>query len=201
MKKSLWSILVMLCIATSSLVAQIQFNPQIGVNFTDLSADPRAILGINFETKGEAGIMLGADFRFGTRFYIQPGLFVVGSKTVYSFDNGVIVDEAEITRYGAKLKGQLGYKIIDDEFKLRVSAGPSYDFQLSLDDDDSPVFNEDEFNTGIFGIDAAIGVDILFLTAEVGYLWALSNTFDEDLFENEPKYQSIYFTVGIVIGD
>lgn len=201
MKNALWSIIGILGLASSSLVAQIQFNPQIGLNFTDLSADPRAILGVNFETQGEAGIMLGADFRFGERFYIQPGLFVVGSKTVYSFDSGVIVDESEITRYGAKLKGQLGYKIIDDEFKLRVSAGPSYDFQLSLDDNESPYFDEGEFKTGIFGIDAAVGIDVLFLTAEVGYCWALSDTFDENLFENKPKYQTIYFTVGVVFGD
>jgi len=200
MKKFIYSILVMLCIATTSLVAQIQFNPQIGVNFTDLSVDPSVGLGQNFETEGEAGLMLGVDFRFGERFYIQPGLFVVGSKVVYSID-GVISGESEITRYGAKLKGQLGYKIIDDEFKLRVSGGPSYDFQLSLDDEGSIYFNEDEFKTGIFGIDAAVGVDILFLTAEVGYSWALTDTFDEDFFENKPKYQSIYFTLGVVIGE
>lgn len=182
---------------TTSLVAQVQFNPQIGVNFTDLSVEPQDIIGIDLKTQGKAGILGGADLRFGNTFYIQPGLFVMGSKIAYSVNN----DEYEITRYGAKLKGLVGLKFGDSGFRFRVMGGPSYDFQLSINGENNPFFDEDEFKKGIFNFDAGVGVDVLFLTAELGYSWALSDTFDESLFANKPRYETIYFTVGIVLGE
>jgi hypothetical protein len=181
--------------------SQLQVNPQIGVTFTDLNVEPRSELGIEIETEGKAGLLIGADVRLGGKLYVQPGLFVIGTKTVYSYDNGVIVDSREITRYGAKLKGFVGYKLIDNNFRLRVMGGPSYDFQLSLDNDGSPTFDEDQFRSGIFNLDAAVGVDVLFLTAELGYSWAFTETFDEDFFENKPRYRTFYATVGFVIGN
>ena len=79
--------------------------------------------------------------------------------------------------------------------------GPSYDFQLSINGENNPFFDEDEFKKGIFNLDAGVGIDVLFLTAELGYSWALFDTFDESLFENKPRYETIYFSVGIVLGE
>ena len=201
MKTIQWSIVVILCLAASSLIAQLQINPQLGVGFTDLNTEPRDVFGVELDTEGKAGIVAGVDLRIGGKFYVQPGLFVMGSKTVYRFDDGVIFDQSEITRYGAKLKGLLGLKLIDSIFKLRVMGGPTYDFELGLRSENNPYFDEDEFRAGIFGLDVGVGVDVLFLTAELGYNWALSKTFDDGLFTNEPRYETIYFTVGMVIGN
>jgi len=194
--------LAMLIVFTSlTTLAQIQLNPQIGITYSDLSVNPQSDLGILLNTEGKAGFLVGADLRIGGQFYIQPGLFVIGTKTVYTYDNGVIIDKSEITRYGAKLKGLIGYKLIDNNFKLRVMGGPTYDFELSLNADDNPYFDEDKYKSGIFNLDAAVGVDILFLTAEVGYSWAFTETFDENFFDNKPRYRTFYATVGIVIGN
>jgi hypothetical protein len=196
MNRILLSLLFALGAATSGF-AQLQFNPQIGVNFTDVKVDLDDLVGIDPKTQSKAGVLVGADLRIGEQFYIQPGLFVIGSKIVYEFDT----DEYEITRYGAKLKGLLGYKLIDDAFRLRVMAGPTYDFKLGINSEDNPYFDEDDFKNGIFNLDAAIGIDVVFLSAEVGYSWAFTETFDQDFFDNKPRYETIYFTLGLVFGE
>ncbi|HLF63937.1 MAG TPA: outer membrane beta-barrel protein [Saprospiraceae bacterium] len=196
MKKVMWSLVVILCIATAPLVAQFQINPQIGVNYTDVDVELSDI-GVNPKTHSKAGVLAGVDLRLGTKVYVQPGLFVIGSKIGYNFGT----DEYEITRYGAKLKALLGLKLIDSAFRLRVMGGPSYDFQLGLNGDDNPYFDKEDFKKGIFNIDAGVGIDVLFLTAELGYSWAFTETFDENFFDNKPRYESIYFTVGIVLGE
>jgi hypothetical protein len=197
MKAYAWYLVLSAFIISTPLAAQFQLNPQIGVNFTDVDVDLNDLIGVDPKTEGKAGILVGADLRLGQRFYVQPGLFVVGSKIVYSFND----DEYEVSRWGARLKGQLGYKLIDDAFTLRVMGGPSYDFELGINSDNNPYFDEDDFKGGIFSLDAGIGVDILFLTAELGYSWAFTETFDTDFFDNEPRYETIYFTVGLVFGD
>jgi hypothetical protein len=180
---------------------QIQFNPQIGVNFAHLSEDPQVFGEYVVETEGRGGILLGADVRIGGRVYLQPGLFILGSKTVYSFQDSIFVDPREVKRFDGKLKGLVGVKIIDSAVKLRAMAGPTYNFNLNLDAEENPYFDKDEFKSGYFNIDVGIGVDISILTAEIGYSFAVTDVFDNNVFENKPKYQTIYVTVGIVIGN
>ena len=107
----------------------------------------------------------------------------------------------KIYRSSFKLKALAGYDLVHkDGFKLRVNAGPTYDFITNIDDSED-VINEDNFNNGSFNIDAAVGVDIWFLTAELGYSYGLTNAYDNnDTFSLDSKYSTIYFSVGIVIG-
>lgn len=199
--KSIIAILVCLtCMQLADLQAQLGINPQVGINFTRLSEEPRS----GFDVEGRGGIYAGVDLRLGGKFYLQPGLFVVASKTVYKYNDSLFVNASEVTRYGAKLKGLLGYKIIDSNFKLRLMAGPTYNFLLSLNEEQNPYFDEDDFNKGTFNLDFGVGVDILFLTAEVGYSYGFSEVFERDIseiFDDPPKYQSWIVTVGIIFGE
>lgn len=180
--------------------AQIAINPQIGANFTRLPEDPVLIGNVTVDTEGEAGLLLGSDFRFGDRIYIQPGVFILSSKTVYSSGDSLFVDPAEVSRWDAKLKGLVGFNIVDGGFKLRAITGPTYHFNLSRNADDNPYFDESEFKNGFFNIDVGLGVDILFLTAEIGGSFAVSDVLDNDVWTERPKYQMLYFTVGVVFG-
>ena len=180
--------------------SQVQLNPQIGVNFTRLTEDPQNDLGGIITTEGKGGIVIGADLRLGKRFYIQPGVYVLGSKTVYKYQDSLFVDPTEISQYNGKLRGMAGYKIFDTNFKMRVMAGPSYNFQLSLNADNNPYFDKENFHKGYFNLDGGIGIDILFLTAEFGYSYGLSDVFDNHVFRNKPKYQTWYVTVGVLFG-
>jgi hypothetical protein len=196
MKKLFWTIAVVICAVSVPLYGQIQFNPQIGVNFTDVDIDLDDF-PIDPRTEGKAGVLVGADVRIGNKAYVQPGLFVIGNRIEYSF----ATEDYEVTRWAAKLKGLVGYKLVDSGFRLRVMGGPTYDFQLGINNDNNPFFDEDDFKDGIFALDAGVGIDILFLTAEVGYSWAFTDAFNEDFFENEPRYETIYVTVGLVFGE
>jgi len=188
-------------LCTQSIHAQVEINPQIGVNFARLSADPQVFGDVVVETEGRGGILVGVDVRIGDRIYLQPGLFVLGSKTVYSYGDSLFVNPTEVKRFDGKLKGLVGVKIIDSAVKLRAMAGPTYNFNLNLDTEDNPYFDKNEFRNGYFNIDAGIGVDFSILSAEIGYSFAVTDVFDNDVFENAPKYQTIYATVGIVIGN
>jgi hypothetical protein len=190
--------------------AQLKFNPQIGLTVQKLSNDKLKTTSggstttsdIDFE--GKIGFMIGADARIGRRFYFQPGVFYLKNTTVSTSKGdtlGNIDFENKIYRSSFKLKALAGYDLVHkDGFKLRVNAGPTYDFITNIDDSED-VINEDNFNNGSFNIDAAVGVDIWFLTAELGYSYGLTNAYDNnDTFSLDSKYSTIYFSVGIVIG-
>lgn len=200
MKSIIGFIICLAGLQLSGLQAQLGINPQIGINFTQLSEEPKS----GFDVEGRGGIYAGVDLRLGSKFYLQPGLFVVASKTVYEYKDSLFINASEVTRFGAKLKGLLGYKIIDSSFKLRLMAGPTYNFLLSIDEEQNPYFDEDDFNKGTFNLDFGVGVDILFLTAELGYSYGFSDVFERDIsevFDDPPKYQSWIVTVGIIFGD
>jgi hypothetical protein len=188
-----FGILTLGLIAAMPSVAQIQFNPQIGINFTKLSVDPRSS-GVSVDVEGKSGFLVGADLRVGGAFYLQPGFFVTGTKTV-------VQGNADVKRYGGKLKGLVGFKLLNGEsFKLRVAGGPTYDFQLSLNVDQNPYFDKEKFKSGIFGLDAGVGIDLAIFTAEFGYNWAFTETFNTDVVMNKPRFQTLYLTVGVVLG-
>ncbi len=199
MKSHILMTTAMLLISAVSF-AQLQFNPQIGVNFTRLTEDPRDVMGIDLEVSGRAGLLVGADVRLGGSFYIQPGLFLIGSKTLYRVEDHVVFDQTEVTRYALKLKGLAGLKIIDSAVTIRAMAGPTYDLEVDLKTAKDEIFMDDNFKKGVFSIDAGVGADILFLTAEVGFSFGVTDVFKKDVLQNRPKYQSIYATVGVVFG-
>lgn len=190
-----------LLIMTAGIVpatGQLALNPQIGINFTNLTVEPRSS-GFTVDVEGKSGWLLGADMRVGGAFYLQPGAFITFRKSTFS---GPVGDPADVKRYGGKLKGLLGYKILNgDAFKLRIAGGPTYDFQLGIDVDDNPYFNKDQFKSGIFGLDAGVGIDLAIFTAEFGYSWAFTEAFDHPILDNKPKFQTLYFTVGLVFGN
>jgi Outer membrane protein beta-barrel domain len=190
--------------------AQFKINPQIGLTVQKLSNDELKITSggstttsdVDFE--GKVGFMIGADARLGRRLYFQPGVFFAKNTTVSTINGdtlGNIDFENKIYRSSFKLKALAGYDLVHkDGFKLRVNAGPTYDFITNIDDSEDVIYN-DNFNDGSFNIDAGIGVDIWFLTGELGYSYGLTDAYDNnDTFSLDSKYSTIYFSVGIVIG-
>jgi hypothetical protein len=209
MKRILLSLALSLFLYNQSN-AQFKINPQIGLTVQELSNNKlKTTAGgttttsdVDFE--GKVGFMIGADARLGRRLYFQPGVFYVKNTTVSTINGdtlGNIDFENKIYRSSFKLKALAGYDLVHkDGFKLRLNAGPTFDFITSIDDSKDKI-NKDNFNDGSFNIDAGVGVDIWFLTAELGYSYGLTNAYDNnDTFSLDSKYSTIYFSVGIVIG-
>lgn len=191
--------LMTILIAAGSLTvasAQVQFNPQMGVNFQQLT-QPQA----NTEYKAAVGWMLGADFRFGDRLYFQPGAFVGRSATVVqqSFSDTLRIED-DLVRTNLKLKALFGYRLIDTyQFDLRFAMGPTYDVLLSVDDRNDRIgYNQGDLRKGSLNIDAALGLDMGLVSLEPSVSFGLSRVFSEN-----PRVQDIgsrYLTYGVTLG-
>jgi hypothetical protein len=211
MKKTLFTILSML--AAYTLPAQIQFNPQIGFSFLKLSDTDAKVKNttttVDADFSADIGFMAGFDMRIGNRFNYQPGIFFARNVTVTKLKGDTVFTgeelEGKLIRSSVKLKSMVGYNLVHkDGFKLRLNAGPTYDFIVSVDNDDDDIdFEENDFKGGSFNFDASIGVDIWFLTGELGYSYGLTEAFDSgsDIqLEFDSKYNTVYFTLGMVFG-
>lgn len=209
MKKLL--LLFFLLGSTQVSFSQIQFNPQFGLSFLNLSDDSQTPKGTNLtvdaDFSADVGVMAGFDVRFGNRFNFQPGLFFARNVTITKFkgDTLLIPEEYEnkIVRSSLKIKALASYNLVHkDGFKLRLSAGPTYDFILSVDNNKEEIdFDESDFKGGSFNLDAGLGVDIWFLTAEMGYSYGLTEAFENNSEINfSSKYNTFYLTLGVVFG-
>ena len=177
-------VLPLIASAIGSASAQFAVNPQLGINYTNLTNPPS-----NVTTSAAVGFQLGADLRFGDRLYFQPGAFFGRSATVVKFsplDTTFIEDN--LIRTTAKVKALIGYNIIHgDAFRLRVNAGPTYEALLSVDSkDDKIAFNKSDYNGGSFNMDGGLGVDLSGLDA----LAAFKSRMDADAVGNAVAYMA-----------
>ena len=191
--KKLFTI-ALLIFASVQMFAQIQFNPQIGVSALKFTDAPEG------ETyKGKVGFSVGADLRFGEKFQIQPGVHYINAVTAIKTEGEAVVNSDVVHKY-VKLKALAAYNIIDaEQFKFRLNFGPAYDILLGAKNKDTGDDLKDQFKNGTFFLQGGVGVDILFLTADLGYARGLSKTFN---YASAPdsKTAGIYFNVGIVFG-
>lgn len=170
--------------------AQFKFNPQVGMTFSSISNPPTG-----FEFSAKAGFMAGADFRLGKRFQLQPGAFYVSSATASENSEGEVITE-DLKHSYVKIKALLGFDIVEsDVFKLRINAGPTYDLLLAAKYGDEDV--KQDWKDGTFFLQGGVGLDILFLTAELGYAQGMTQTFVEE-YAKDSKTSGFYFTVGVV---
>jgi hypothetical protein len=189
-------VIAVLFITIQSSFSQFEINPQVGLLLTRLSNTPEN----SFEASGRAGWLAGLDLRFGETFYLQPGAFFTSSRTYYKYNDNLTIDPQEVSRTSLKVKAMVGFKLLNTGvLKLRVAAGPTYEFQTSLDDIDNEIINKDNYNKGNLSIDAAAGINILFLTLDIGYSFGLSDVYKNSSvsINTHPKYQSVYLTAGI----
>jgi hypothetical protein len=200
--KKIYLPLVLLIFLGIPAFAQFAFNPQVGISVAKLQNLER-----DESTKARVGWLAGADFRIGKRFYIQPGVFLWQSSTAVINDSVQV--ETKLQRTDVKLNARLGFNLLDDEnAKFRFSIGPSYNVLIAKsaksDDLDKVTLGqlEDNFNNGIFNMDAGIGIDFWKLTFDLGYSLGLSKALDDtDYYKSKARYGTFYFNVGIVLGN
>jgi hypothetical protein len=199
MKKHI--LIIALGTLTGVAQAQVQFNPQVGVNYQHITS-PTATT----EYKAAMGWMLGTDIRFGDRLYFQPGAFMGRSATVVqqSFSDTLVVED-DLVRTNLKLRAMVGYRIIDTyQFDLRFAMGPSYDVLLSVDDRNDRVgYNEGDLSNGSLNWDAGLGFDMGLFTVEPGVSFGLSKVFTENATVQDigSKYLTYGLTIGINLGN
>ncbi|MBK8499315.1 MAG: hypothetical protein IPL52_10970 [Flavobacteriales bacterium] len=108
-------------------------------------------------------------------------------------------------RTNLKLKGMIGYRIIDSyQFDLRFAMGPTYDVLLSVDDRNEEIgYNKGDFRKGSMNIDAALGFDMGLVTLEPNVSFGLSRVFSDNPTVKDigSKYLTYGLTVGINLGN
>jgi hypothetical protein len=186
--------LTLVIFASVQLFAQIQFNPQIGITTLSVKHPPAGV-----EYDGKIGMSLGADLRFGEKFQFQPGVHYISSITAYQATGAEAVS-GEVVYRSLKLKALAAYNIIDaEQFKFRLNFGPAYDFLMSAKEKDSKIDVKSDYKNGTFFLQGGVGIDFLFLTADLGYAQGLSKTFAGETAP-DAKMAGMYFTVGVVFG-
>ncbi len=188
-------------LATAGASAQFQMNPQVGVNFQQLTSPEAGV-----EYKANIGWQLGADLRFGDRLYVQPGGFFGRSATaIQTFASDTLLYEDDLVRTNLKLKAMIGYRIIDTyQFDLRFAMGPTYDVLLSVDNRNDDIdYNKGDFRRGSMNIDAALGFDMGLVSVEPSVSFGLTRVFSDNPLVSEigSKYLTYGLTVGINLGN
>jgi hypothetical protein len=86
---------------------------------------------------------------------------------------------------------------------MRFALGPTYDVVMNVNDGDLS-FSSDDFNSGSFNIDAALGFDMGLFTLEPSVSFGLSRVFDQDvivLSDIDSRYITYGLTLGLNIGN
>lgn len=185
--------------------AQTQINPQAGINLVSYSAVPAGM-----DVSGQLGFRLGSEFRFGGRFFLQPGLFYLTGNTDFTYNatTGTLVQQVgDVKTNGLNIRLLGGWRILNtDVFGLRLAAGPTYTsfFQVQKNtSNNNIIIKEEDFNKGTVSIDAGLGFDILFLTLDIGYSYGFSDAIKTNAnngLQEAPKYQMVYINAGINLG-
>ncbi len=180
-----------------ALCAQVAIHPQVGIANTTLTPEQEGV-----QYKANVGVLGGADLRIGQRFYIQPGAFVVSAKTAVSVGDSLVTEDHLIWN-SLKLKALAAYNLVDgDDFRLRVNAGPTYNWLLSASGKDDNIKVEmEDFNTGTWSVDAGLGIDLTIFTLDGGVSYGLSKAYKEqDGLSNDARFFTFYATAGVVLG-
>jgi hypothetical protein len=184
-------------LAPFALCAQVAINPQVGVALTTLTPEQAGV-----QYNANVGVLAGADLRIGQRFYFQPGAFFVSGKTALSVGDSLVTEDHLIWN-SLKLKALAGYNLLDgDDFRLRLNAGPTYNWLLSATGKDDNIKVEmKDFNTGTWSVDAGLGIDLTIFTLDGGVSYGLSKAYKEqDGFSNDARFFTFYATAGVVLG-
>ncbi|MFN0189327.1 MAG: hypothetical protein ACKVQV_11555 [Bacteroidia bacterium] len=209
------SILFLLFLISLMGQAQIRFNPQAGISI--LSIDKAKYKDVNTIVEGsfsaEIGVMSGVDMRIGNKIYFQPGVFYSKSVSLANIKETILgVNDTvlsvsyyadKLIRTSIKAKALIGFNPINKRlFKLRMMAGPTYDFIVGASNKGTEI-NVDtrNFENGSFNLDAAIGLDIYLVTIEAGFTQGFTEAFDKNKFYGfDSKYSGYYITVGFLLG-
>lgn len=154
----------------------------MGTNFASLSNPPS---GSNYAAK--AGYQHGLGLLIGDKFYVEPGVqFVRMSRTITE-----TTTEAEIdfSQNYVKVPLYSGYHLLGHEsgpLALRIFGGPAGLISGKVKKGEDQITNDDIKNFHLMA-DVGVGVDILFLFAELNYEWGFTKFWENEDFDSTHK--------------
>lgn len=175
---------------------QLSIKPALGVNFSSLTDTPSGFdsnLGVSWQ--------IGGSLAIGSKWYVEPGIFWWNMTQQFSSTQSGVADASQ-TIAGLRIPVYVGYSLLgedDGAFNLRVFTGPALKLITSASSDPSGL-DKDDFNSTIFGWNAGAGVSFLFLFADLGYEFGLSDVYTSDyanLVGTNSKHRAIWLNAGV----
>lgn len=186
-KLALLFALVIIVIAGAN--AQVEIKALVGTNFSGMP-------GHGFDNfKGSAGYQFGGGVLIGDKFYVEPGI-QFGKMTSTISDQTTSLDDFKLKQNFVRIPVYAGYHLLGHEsgpLALRIFGGPAITLAGKLDKE-LDVFDKDNMNNALWGVDAGLGVDILFLFVEVNYEHSFTERFVDG---TDGKHNSVYVNAGI----
>jgi hypothetical protein len=153
---------------------------------------------------GRAGYHFGVDLVLGRTWFLRPGAYFQVRNLDYSVagldqngnPNGTDV-EFRYTDRSLRVPLLAGFRLLDPDSPLNiyVVGGPTALFNVSAD------LNNDELNVETsrtqWYIGAGAGLELSFLFLEGGYNVAMSDVFEGQRFETNPRVNQVTLTAGI----
>ena len=174
MKNLIISILVSLFIVPAT--AQLTVTPQLGINSAFLTNE---ITGVAYDA--EVGYQLGLNLRFGDFFHVQPGIYYETVKKSLALEATSI--GGDFSNGYLNIPVLVGIKLIPLKvFDLRLNTGLSFSLLINAGDNDLGL-TKDDFKSTTWGWIIGVGVDFVFLSADIGYEFGFTNVIETDITE------------------
>jgi hypothetical protein len=175
--------------ATTVLYSQIEIKGLLGLNFSSFTN-----LEDGLSQNTLVGYQAGAGLLIGSTWYVEPGIQWVKTGTETAMDGTDLKIKSELSYL--RIPVMAGYRFFggtENILNLRLFAGPSLNIVTDVSVDSESLESE-EYNTAIWGLNAGLGVDVLFLFADINYEWGMSNVFSEEGFDQ--KNNVLFISVG-----
>lgn len=144
-------------------------KPAVGLTWTDLTEDPAT-----GDAQAKAGWQLGGTALFGEKLYFEAGAFYARKSTdITATSAGGNVDVSGVD--GFRIPVAVGYHLLGRDqgsLALRVFGGGAVFFVTSVD---AAGLSTSDFESPTWGVFAGVGVDFLFLFADLSYEWSLTD--------------------------
>jgi hypothetical protein len=190
---------VLLAVAAVTLVApavraerSFQIIPQAGLTAAALASEPESLT-----STAKIGYMLGGSLRFGSRFFVQPGVFyqrtAVTAQSVEDISSITFDDDLGVSSLWIPV--QVGVNVIHrDLLDLHLSGGPTATFVTSVSDNDLGL-TKDDYESVVWGAVVGVGTDITAVSLDASYEFGLSKVLKTE--GSDTKQNVFRFTVGL----
>jgi hypothetical protein len=173
-----------------------EINPIVGLSFSSLYSAPP-----NYSSTARVGWLIGCNFRFGNRFFFQPGIDYMGiNSQIQSTSNVTVNSNVQTDINVLRIPLLVGFRLFrtSDPVNLSFHAGVSADFVTSINTNNNAL-QSDEYNSPFWGGVIGAGLDFAFLTFDLDYDYGLSQIFEPSYqpYGSGPRSGSVIMTVGV----
>ena len=172
--------------------AQMTFTPQLGVNASFLRGDIDEVT-----RSASAGYQIGLNFRFGDFFHLQQGLYWQRTESKLAYEKVQTSDFVSTDMIHVPVLA--GLKVLPLEtLDIRVNTGASLNVVTSVGENTLGL-TKDDFKPFLMGWVVGVGLDFLFLSADLSYELGLTTAVEVDLPDGVVRLKNdvLRFNVGI----